>query len=348
VPVDLRRRNVPLASLTTLQLGGPAAELVEVGTAEETVAAVRAADAAGTPLLLVGGGSNLVVADDGWPGVVVLLRSRGVEVSVDGDTVELQVAAGEPWDDLVARTVAEGWSGLECLSGIPGLTGATPVQNVGAYGQEVAETVRSVQVWDRETGSVRELSAVDCAFGYRTSIFKHSDRYVVLSVRIALRRSPDSGPIRYAELARNLNVEVGAGAALPAVRETVLELRRGKGMVLDPDDHDTWSAGSFFTNPVVDQVDFEARLDHGASYPHWPAEGGVKLSAGWLIDQAGFGRGYGSGRVGLSGKHTLALTNRGGASTTELIELARSVRDGVADRFGVRLHPEPRLVGVTL
>ncbi|HEX3816145.1 MAG TPA: UDP-N-acetylmuramate dehydrogenase [Mycobacteriales bacterium] len=348
MPVDLRRRNVPLASLTTLQLGGPAAELVEVSTAEETVAAVRTADTAGTPLLLVGGGSNLVVADDGWPGVVVLLRSRGVEVSLDGDTVELRVAAGEPWDELVARTVAEGWTGLECLSGIPGLAGATPVQNVGAYGQEVAETVRSVEVWDRESGSIRELSTADCVFGYRTSVFKHSDRYVVLSVRIGLRRSPRSGPVRYAELARHLDVEIGADTDLTAVRDTVLMLRRGKGMVLDEADHDTWSAGSFFTNPVVDQSAFEARLDSGASYPHWPAEGGVKLSAAWLIDRAGFGRGYGSGRVGLSGKHTLALTNRGGASTTELIGLARTVRDGVADRFGVRLQPEPRLVGVTV
>lgn len=332
-----------LAELTTLRLGGPAAELIEVHTAAETVAAVSEADAADRPVLLIGGGSNLVVCDEGWPGIAVVLRSAGVTVS-GGDEVVLDVAAGEPWDALVARCVAEGWAGLECLSGIPGLTGATPVQNVGAYGQEVADTITRVTVWDRDTKEVRDLSTVECRFAYRDSIFKHSERYVVLSVQFTLRRDTRTGPAKYAELARRL----GANATLADARAAVLELRRGKGMVLDDDDHDTWSAGSFFTNPIVDQREFETRIPAGTAYPHYPAEGGVKLSAAWLIDNAGFTRGYGTGRVSLSTKHTLALTNRGGATTAELIRLARTIRTGVYERFGVLLQPEPRLVGVSL
>jgi UDP-N-acetylmuramate dehydrogenase len=332
-----------LADLTTLRLGGPAAELIEVHTAAETIAAVSEADAADRPVLLVGGGSNLVVADEGWPGIAVLLRSGGVTVSGDDDVV-LDVAAGEPWDALVARCVAEGWAGIECLSGIPGLTGATPVQNVGAYGQEVADTITRVTVWDRNTKEARELSTVDCKFSYRDSIFKHSERYVVLNVQFTLRRDPRTGPAKYAELARRL----GPAATLRDARDTVLELRRSKGMVLDDADHDTWSAGSFFTNPVVDQTEFEKHISAGTTYPKYPAEGGIKLSAAWLIDNSGFTRGYGTGPVSLSTKHTLALTNRGGATTAELIGLARTIQAGVHERFGVLLRPEPRLVGVSL
>jgi UDP-N-acetylmuramate dehydrogenase len=326
-----------------LRLGGPAAELIEVHTAAETIAAVSEADAADRPVLLVGGGSNLVVADEGWPGTAVLLRSTGVAVS-GRDEVVLDAAAGEPWDALVARCVAEGWAGIECLSGIPGLTGATPVQNVGAYGQEVADTITRVTVWDRNTKEVRELSSVDCQFAYRDSVFKHSERYVVLSVRFTLRRDRKAGSAKYAELGRRL----GADATLADARQTVLELRRSKGMVLDESDHDTWSAGSFFTNPIVDQQEFEKHIPAGTTYPKFPAESGIKLSAAWLIDNAGFKRGYGTGRVSLSGKHTLALTNRGGATTAELIGLARTIRAGVNERFGVLLRPEPRLVGVSL
>jgi UDP-N-acetylmuramate dehydrogenase len=245
--------------------------------------------------------------------------------------------------------VADGLAGIEALSGIPGLTGATPVQNVGAYGQEVAETITSVTVWDRYRAEARDLSTVDCQFAYRTSLFKHTDRYVVLAVTFVLEPNALSAPVRYAELARALGVEPGERAKLADVREAVLALRRGKGMVLDPDDHDTWSAGSFFTNPVLSTVDeFEARLDPGTGYPSWPADGGVKLSAAWLIERAGFPKGYARGPVALSGKHTLALTNRGTATTKDLLALAREIRAGVADRFGVTLHPEPRLVGVTL
>jgi len=340
-----------LAAYTTLRLGGPARRVVEAGGAGEIVEAVRAADAAGEPVLLLGGGSNLVLADEGWPGVAVLLRSRGVAVERDADEVLHTVEAGEPWDDLVARTVADGLAGIECLSGIPGLSGATPVQNVGAYGQEVSETVRSVRVWDRVEGAVRDVPAAECGFAYRDSAFKHSDRHVVLAVTFALRERTLSGPVRYAELARALGVEVGEPAKLSDVRDAVLALRRSKGMVLDPDDHDTWSVGSFFTNPVLGDSEtaaFERRLDPGVTAPSWPADGGTKLSAAWLIERAGFGRGYGRGRVAVSSKHTLALTNRGGASTAELVALAREVRDGVRTRFGVTLVPEPLLVGVAL
>jgi len=338
---------VALAELTTLRLGGPARALVEAGTAAELVGAVRDADGRGEPMLLVGGGSNLLVGDAGWAGTVVLVRTRGVTVDADGDARTLTVEAGEPWDDLVARAVTQGWAGIEALSGIPGLVGATPVQNVGAYGQEVAETITRVDAYDREVGTVRELTPADCRFGYRDSLFKHTDRYVVLRVVFALTASDKSGPLRYAELAGT----VGEVAPLADVREAVLELRRGKGMVVDPADPDTWSAGSFFTNPVLDPAAlaaFEARLAPGTAYPSWPAGDGRKLSAAWLIDRAGFAKGYGAGPVRISTKHTLALTHRGGGRAGDLVALAREIRDGVATRFGVELRAEPRLVGVAL
>jgi UDP-N-acetylmuramate dehydrogenase len=342
------RSGVRLAELTTLRLGGPARRLVEVATAAELVDAVRDADRRGEPMLLVGGGSNLVVGDGGWPGTVVLVRTRGVAVEVDGETRTLTVEAGEPWDELVALTVAEGWAGVEALSGIPGLSGATPVQNVGAYGQEVAETLTRVDVYDRAAGAVRRLTPAECRFGYRDSLFKHTDRYVVLRAVYALTASDKSGPLRYAELAGAVGGEV---APLADVREAVLRLRRGKGMVVDPADPDTWSAGSFFTNPVLGPAAlarFEARLEHGTAYPSWPAGEGRKLSAAWLIERAGFAKGYGTGPVRISGKHTLALTHRGGGRPADLVALAREVRDGVVARFGVELRPEPRLVGLTL
>jgi UDP-N-acetylmuramate dehydrogenase len=341
------RSGVPLAELTTLRLGGPARALVEAASAAELVGAIRAADERGEPMLLVGGGSNLVVGDGGWAGTVVLIRTRGVAVEADGETRTLTVEAGEPWDDLVARAVTEGWAGLEALSGIPGLVGATPVQNVGAYGQEVAETITRVDAYDRELGAVRELTPAECRFGYRDSVFKHTDRYVVLRVVFGLTASDKSGPLRYAELVGT----VGEVAPLADVREAVLGLRRSKGMVVDPADPDTWSAGSFFTNPVLDPAAlaaFEARLAPGTAYPSWPAGDGRKLSAAWLIDRAGFAKGYGPGAVRISTKHTLALTHRGGGRAGDLVALAREIRDAVTARFGVELRPEPRLVGVAL
>ena len=337
-----------LARHTTLRLGGAAGDWVEATGEDALLDAVRAADDAGTPLLLLAGGSNLVVSDDGFPGTVVKVATRGVRVDQDacsGATVT--VAAGEDWDAFVARAVAEGWVGVEALSGIPGSVGATPIQNVGAYGQEVAETIASVRCWDRQASVVRTLAAADCGFGYRTSRFKQDPgRYVVLSVTLQLRLGDLGAPVRYAELARSLGVEPGGRAPMTRVREAVLDLRRGKGMVLDEADHDTWSAGSFFTNP---QLAPEQAVTLPEDAPRWEQpDGRVKTSAAWLIERSGFARGHGNDRVSLSTKHTLALTNRGGATTADLLALAREVRDGVEQRFGVVLENEPVTVGCAL
>jgi UDP-N-acetylmuramate dehydrogenase len=322
--------NVPLAPLTTLRLGGPADRLVEARTEPELAELAR--DAA----LILAGGSNVVIADDGVRGTVVQVKTAGIAHERD----LLVVQAGEPWDAVVEYTVANGLQGFECLSGIPGSTGATPIQNVGAYGQDVAETVQWVRVFDRASGRVETMTAAECGFDYRTSVFKYHDRRVVLAVAFKLERSPLSGPLRYAELARTLDVPVGGKAPLHEVREAVLGLRRGKGMVIDPDDPDSVSAGSFFTNPILPAQE----LPDGA--PAWPEpDGRVKTSAAWLIERAGFGRGHGSGRAGISTKHTLALVNRGGASTAELMALARQIAAAVKARFGIDLHPEPVLVG---
>jgi len=332
-----------LAELTTLRVGGPIGRIVDVCTSGELVDAIGAADTAREPVLLVGGGSNLVAADAGWPGVVVRVRSSGIHLDRHDDELAVRVEAGESWDDFVALTVAEGWSGLASMSGIPGLAGATPVQNVGAYGSEVADTITSLHVFDRQTGEMANWTPEQCGFGFRTSAFKHTDRYVVLDVTFALRRSPDAVPARYLELARRLGVEPGGIAPSTQVRETVLELRRSKGMVLDTTDHDTWSVGSFFVNPFVD-----AGLAP-TGCPQWTVGGRVKLSAAWLIENAGFYKGYGRpGRVSVSTKHSLALTNRGGATTAELLDLAREIQSGVEKEFGIKLAPEAHLVGVTL
>ncbi|MEU4566552.1 UDP-N-acetylmuramate dehydrogenase [Micromonospora sp. NPDC023956] len=340
-----------LARHTTLGLGGRANRLVTAATAEEIVQRVREAHRHDEPVLLLAGGSNVVIGDVGFEGTAVLVRSRGFRVvAEDADTVTLRVSAGEPWDDLVATTVANGWSGVECLSGIPGSAGATPIQNVGAYGQEVAETVTGVQVYDRHDGTVGRIDAADCGFAYRSSIFRSNDRWVVLSVDFRLHRSPLSTPVRYAELARALGVGVGDRVPLAEARDTVRRLRAGKGMVLDPADPDTRSVGSFFTNPVLHRAAYELLRERAADLgepPSWPGAGDmVKVSAAWLIDKAGFTKGHpGPEGVAISGKHTLALTNRSGtASTAALIDLARQIRDGVHDRFGVTLHPEPVLV----
>jgi UDP-N-acetylmuramate dehydrogenase len=323
----------PLADYTTLRLGGPADRLVEARTEAELVEAARAG------AYVLAGGSNVVIADEGVRGTVVLVRTRGVERE-DGLLV---VEAGEDWDPLVARCVAEGLQGFECLSGIPGSAGATPIQNVGAYGQDVSETVEWVRVYDREADTVRVMDAAECGFSYRRSVFKHRDRWVVLAVAYRLAESPESGPIRYAELARALDVPVGGRAPLADVRAAVLALRRRKGMVIDPADPDSVSAGSFFTNPIL-EPDAYAQLPAGA--PAFPEpDGRIKTSAAWLIEHAGFGRGHGAGNVGISSKHTLALVNRGGATTAELLALARGIAAGVAEAFGVALQPEPVFVG---
>lgn len=360
--------GAPLAPLTTMRVGGPAARLVTVETTYDLVDAVREVDDADEPLLILGGGSNVVISDEGFPGTVVHVRTEGVRVeSADlCGGVHVRVDAGTVWDDLVTRSVEEGWAGVEALSGIPGSTGATPIQNVGAYGQEVAQTIAQVRVWDRVEQQVRTFTNLDCGFTYRHSIFKGTrhrggSRYVVLEVLYQLELADLSRPIGYADLARQLGVEVGARVPLADAREAVLAQRRQRGMVLDEDDRDTWSCGSFFTNPILTLGEFDEleRRAHSvvgaaASPPRFAdPHGNVKTSAAWLIERAGFGKGYAVGEsasppASLSTKHTLAVTNRGSAAAEDVVELARRVRDGVEQTFGIRLVNEPVLVGMDL
>ncbi|MGC0422266.1 UDP-N-acetylmuramate dehydrogenase [Embleya sp. AB8] len=345
--------DAPLAALTTLRLGGPARRLHTATTTDAILATVRAADEQGTPLLVLGGGSNLVVGDEGFPGEVLRIATTGLTI----DGTDVTVEAGVPWDDVVTAAVAAGLSGIECLAGIPGSAGATPVQNVGAYGQEVAETITTVEVYDRTQDVVRVLPAADCGFTYRHSIFKADDRYIVLRVRFRLHDdAAESAPIRYAELARTLGVEPGDRVPVTEARTAVLALRRAKGMVLDPADHDTWSAGSFFTNPILTHAAFAALTSRAATHlgpeqtpPRYPSgPDHVKTSAAWLIERAGFTKGYGQGEARISTKHTLALTNRGKATTEDLLTLAREVQAGVATTFGITLTNEPVLINTKL
>jgi UDP-N-acetylmuramate dehydrogenase len=329
-------REVRLSGLTTLGVGGVADRVIEVEDAAELVAAVRETDEAGRPLLLLGGGSNVVAPDAGWDGDVVAVRSRGIERTGG----RLVVQAGEPWDDVVAYAVQHGLAGIEALSGIPGSTGATPVQNVGAYGQEVAQTITAVRVYDRAEKSERILAPAECGFAYRDSRLKREpERFVVLDVTFELDESSQSRPVGYAELARTLGVELGGTAPLSEVREAVIGLRRGKGMVLDPEDPDSRSAGSFFTNPIVPAH----RAVDGC--PSWPAgDGQVKLSAAWLVQNAGFGKGTRDGHVGTSSRHSLALTTEPGATATDLLAFADRIVATVQEKFGVALDREPTAV----
>lgn len=347
-----------LADHTTLRVGGPAGRFVVAGTEADLLAGVRRADEADEPVLVLSGGSNLLVGDAGFPGTVVRVATRGREITGGACAIDepdaamcggavVTVAAGEPWDEFVGFAIEQEWRGVEALSGIPGLVGSTPIQNVGAYGQEVSQTIWGVRVWDRRERRQRTFPVGDCGFGYRTSRFKQEPgRYLVLDVTFQFRQGSLSAPVRYPELASRLGVAVGERAPMTDVRAAVLELRRGKGMVLDAADHDTWSAGSFFTNPVLSATQAAALP---AAAPRYPAgEGLVKSSAAWLIEHAGFGKGYGTPPATLSTKHALALTNRGGATAADLLALARTVRDGVRERFGVTLVPEPVLVGCSL
>ncbi len=345
-----------LSQYTTLGLGGPAKSFVTAGTDDELVAAVRAADAASVPVLVLGGGSNLVIADEGFPGTVAHVATRGVCYARDGDGVQVTVAAGENWDDIAAATVAEGLAGLECLSGIPGRAGATPIQNVGAYGQEVAEVITSVRVYDRVKDSVFPMPNESLAFAYRTSMLKRSGgRYVVLGVTFGLHDEKLSRPVRYAELAAELGVSMGERVPCADARSAVLVIRGRKGMVISPGDPDSRSAGSFFTNPILDA----GQLAHVAAVaqargigpvPRFDAgDGRVKVPAAWLIERSGFTKGYGTpGPAHVSTKHTLALVNAGDATTADLLTLAREIVAGVRGAFGVTLDPEPVMVGATL
>lgn len=351
--------GISFAELTTLHLGGKPRLTVRCATPAAVVAALRLLDAEGVTTLVVGGGSNLVIADGGLDVVAVILECE--DVAVDVSTGLVRAEAGAVWDEVVALSVESGLGGLECLSGIPGSAGATPVQNVGAYGAEIADVLTRVRLYDRESGQDHWVPVADLELAYRYSNLKFTQRAVVLEIELQLRVDGLSAPLRFGQLAKGLGLSE-PGGRLPAaeVREEVLRLRRGKGMVLNPEDHDTWSAGSFFTNPVVpdalaDAVQDKVRTERGeedaAKMPCFPAgEGTSKLSAAWLIDRAGFDRGYPGDEAParLSTKHTLALTNRGSATTTDLVELARTVRAGVQEHFGVQLVPEPVWVGVSI
>ena len=340
---------VPLAPLTTLRVGPVAPRVITCTSSEQVIGTLRQLDGEGCqPLLVLAGGSNVVIAETLTDLTVVRLATAGI--SVDGNIVRAE--AGAVWDDVVVAAIAAGLGGLECLSGIPGSAGATPVQNVGAYGAEVADTLTRVRLLDRRSGDVRWAPPSELGFGYRTSVLKHSDAVIVLEVEFALDPSNRSAPLRYGELVAALGATTGERANPAAVREAVLQLRTRKGMVLDPADHDTWSVGSFFTNPVVAPEFYQTLAGSvGRAVPHYPAPDGVKLAAGWLVEQAGFGKGYPdvlTARCRLSTKHALALTNRGEASAADVVALARTVRDGVRDVFGVTLTPEPVLVGCSL
>jgi UDP-N-acetylmuramate dehydrogenase len=326
------QEDVPLAPLTTLGVGGRAMRLLDVEGVGELADAL--ATTAG-PVLVLGGGSNLVIRDDGWCGTVVRLALHELDAADDVVTA----GAGVIWDGFVAAMVQQGRAGVECLAGIPGLVGATPMQNVGAYGQEVADSIVDVTAYDRDTARFVRIAAADCGFAYRDSRFRGSARWVITAVRFRLPRAEQSAPIRYAELATALGVSPGACAPLARVRETVLALRRRKGMVLDPADPDTRSAGSFFTNPIV-AAELAVRLPDAA--PRWPQpDGRVKLAAAWLIEHAGFARGMQRGEVGISTKHALALVTRRGASAAELLAFAHEIQFGVRVSFGVDLAMEP-------
>jgi UDP-N-acetylmuramate dehydrogenase len=332
------RDHVQLAALTTLGIGGPARRLVEVATVGELEEAL----AIDQRVLVLGGGSNLVIGDRGFSGTVIRLAMPDVHVREHDGFAMVSAFAGACWDDFVAQMIDAKLAGVECLSGIPGHAGATPMQNVGAYGQEVADTIVLVRAYDRERREVVSFEPAACQFQYRSSVFRGSARWIVLEVRFRLERSAESLPIRYGELARALGVAEGARAPLAEVRHTVIELRRGKGMVIDANDPESRSAGSFFTNPIVDAAAAQ-RLPVEA--PRWPQpDGRIKLSAAWLIEHSGFAKGFTQGRVGISRKHALALVNRGGASAQELLALARSIQARVFAGHAIALAIEPVVV----
>ena len=334
-----------LSNFTSLHVGGPARDFVEVATETEIIAALeRAGD---SPVLILGGGTNLLISDAGFAGTVIRISNNQVNEEIDACSgATLTIGAGENWDDFVALTIERGFAGMETLSGIPGTVGAAPIQNIGAYGHEVGEFITRVRTYDRQKKELKTFTNSECNFSYRNSIFKSEpDRYVVLDVGFQLRIGEMSEPITYAELASKLGIEIGERAAVIKVRDAVLELRGAKGMLLSPTDKDSWSAGSFFTNPLVSQAVAD-QLPVDA--PRWPSsEGQVKISAAWLIQQSGIQKGQLHGGAKVSTKHVLAITNSGNATAAEITELAKIASDAVKAKFGIELQPEVNLVGIT-
>ncbi len=335
-----------LNKYTSLRVGGPAKKIVNVSTEEQIIAAIE--EAGDSPILVIGGGSNVLVADTGFEGTVIHIANNQAESEVDACSgATLTIGAGEDWDTFVATTIARGFAGLETLSGIPGTVGAAPIQNIGAYGHEVSEFITRVRTYDREKKAIKTFTNAECEFEYRNSLFKKNPgRYIVLSVQFQIRRGEVSTPITYAELAKKLGIAVGEKAPVVDTRKAVMELRAAKGMLLNPDDKDSWSAGSFFTNPIVSS-EIASALPEGA--PKWPmSDGRVKTSAAWLIENSGITKGHAHGGAQVSTKHVLALTNSGSATAAEICELAREVRASVEAKFGITLEPEVNLVGITL
>lgn len=335
-----------LNKYTSLRVGGPAKNIVHVASEAEIIAAIEAAGDA--PVLIIGGGSNVLISDSGFDGTVIHIANNQAESEVDACSgATLTIGAGENWDDFVATTISRGFAGLETLSGIPGTVGAAPIQNIGAYGHEVSEFITRVRTYDREAKAIKTFTNAECDFEYRNSHFKkHPGRYIVLSVQFQIRSGETSTPITYAELANKLGIAVGEKAPVVETRKAVMELRAAKGMLLNPDDKDSWSAGSFFTNPIV-TIDVAATLPEGA--PKWPtADGKVKTSAAWLIQNSGIDKGQSHGGARVSTKHVLALTNTGSATAEEIAQLAREVLASVQAKFGITLEPEVNLVGITL
>lgn len=334
-----------LDKYTSLRVGGPAKKIVNVSTEAEIIEAIEAAG--DSPILIIGGGSNVLIADTGFAGTVIHIANNQAESEIDACSgATLTIGAGENWDDFVATTISRGFAGLETLSGIPGTVGAAPIQNIGAYGHEVSEFITRVRTYDRQAKAIKTFTNAECEFEYRNSIFKRTPgRYVVLSVQFQIRSGEVSTPITYAELAKKLNIAVGEKAPVLDTRKAVMELRAAKGMLLNPDDKDSWSAGSFFTNPIV-SAEVASALPESA--PRWPlADGRVKTSAAWLIEHSGINKGLSHGGARVSTKHVLALTNSGDATAEDLIELARELRTRVHQEFGIELEPEVNLVGIS-
>ena len=335
-----------LSKYTSFRVGGPATKIVQVSTQAQIIAAIE--DAGDTPILIMGGGTNVLIADKGFEGTVIRISNNSVQSEVDACSgATLTIGAGEDWDSFVQTTITSGFAGLETLSGIPGTVGASPIQNIGAYGHEVSEFVTRVRSYDRQEKAIKTFTNSECQFSYRNSYFKaHPGRYVVLEVQFQLRRGEFSDPITYLELAKKLGVELGDKASVIATREAVLQLRASKGMLLTADDHDSWSAGSFFTNPIISQQIADT-LPNAA--PKWPLnDGRVKISAAWLIENAGIHKGDEVGGARISTKHVLALTNSGDATASDIAELAKRARNQVKEIFGISLEAEVNLVGIEI